>query len=95
VNPTQMLTYNSCMGIMLLYDFTLWHNAPILSIIVIASYSYRSEHREPVFASYSYRFDVIDKRYRIYSLSLLGKIAYKSYYNKILFCDLQQNYSRK
>jgi hypothetical protein len=59
---------------MLHYEFVLSHNAFILSRIVIASTkSYRSEHIGPIIASYSYLYDVIEKRYYIYSLSLLGE----------------------
>jgi hypothetical protein len=70
-------------------------NAFILTRIVIASNSYRFEHLEPVIAAYSYRCDVIDKRFRICLLSLLGKIAFKSKYKKILFCYLRKKYTQK
>jgi hypothetical protein len=46
--------------ITLRYDYALLHKAFILSLIVIASYGYRSEHTDPVIASLSYRFDVIE-----------------------------------
>jgi hypothetical protein len=69
-------------------DFALLQEACIFSLIVIASHGYRSEHIDPIIASLSYRSDVIEKRYRIYSLSLLGKIAFKCKYNKTLFCYL-------
>jgi hypothetical protein len=46
--------------------------------IVIDSNTYRSKHKGPITASYSYRSDDLDKRYRIYSLSLLGIISYKN-----------------
>jgi hypothetical protein len=65
----------SDIAITLHYDFSLSHNALILSRIVITSNSYRSEHVGPIIASYSYRSDVTDKHYHIYSPSLLGKIA--------------------
>ncbi len=67
----------SVTAIKLRYDFALSHDAFILYRIVIASRSYRSEYIGPVIASYSNRSDVIHKRYRIYSLSLLRKIAFK------------------
>ncbi len=60
----------SIIAITLHYDFALSHNAFILFKIVIASYSYR--------------FDVIDKSYCIYLLLLLGKLAFQSKYNMIL-----------
>jgi hypothetical protein len=43
-----------------------------MSRTVVASNNYRS-----VIASGSYRSDIIDKPYRIYSLSFLGKKAFK------------------
>ncbi len=67
----------------------------LYSRIVITSNSYCSEHIEPVITSYSYRSDVIDKVYCIFSLSLLGKKAFKSINNKILFCYLRQKYTQK
>jgi hypothetical protein len=85
----------SIIAIMLHYDFSLSHNAFILYRIVIASNSYRSEHIGPVIASYTYRCDVIDKCYRIHSLSLFGKIAFKSKYNMILFYLLRKKFTRK
>jgi hypothetical protein len=72
------------------YDFELSHNAFLLSRTVIAFNSYRSVHIGPVIASYSYRFDVIDKRFNIYMFSLLGKIAFKSKYIDIPFCFLRK-----
>jgi hypothetical protein len=83
----------SVTAIMLRYDFALSHNAFIFTRIVIASNSYHFEHIEPVIASYSYRSNVKDKRYRIYSLSLLGKIAFKSKYDKILFFSFGKKYT--
>jgi hypothetical protein len=59
--------------------------------IVIASKSYCSEHIEPVIAFYSYRSDVIDQHCHIYSLSLFGKITFKSTYNIILFAAHKRN----
>ncbi len=61
----------SALAITLRYDFALSHKAFLLSRIVIAPDSYRSEHIVPVIASY--HSDGIDKRYRNYSLSLLEK----------------------
>jgi hypothetical protein len=52
-------------------------------------------HVGPVIASYSYCSDVIDKRYRIYPLSLFVKLSFKSKYIKILFCFLQKQYTQK
>jgi hypothetical protein len=68
----------SVIAITLSYDFALSHNAFLLSRTVIAFHSCRSVHVGPAIASYRYRFVVIDKRYSIYFLSLLGKIAFKS-----------------
>jgi hypothetical protein len=67
----------SVLAITLRYDFALSRNAFLLSRTVIAFNIYRSVHVGPVIASYSYRSDVIDKRYRIYWLSLLGRIDFK------------------
>ncbi len=73
------------------WRFSFSHNAFILSRIVIASNSYRSEHMKPVIPSYIYLSDIIDNCYRIYSLSLLGKIAFKSKYNIILLDSHKRN----
>jgi hypothetical protein len=56
----------------------------------VASNSYRSEHIGPVIASYSSRSDVIDKRYSIYKLSLLGKKTFNSKFNIMLFCSYER-----
>jgi hypothetical protein len=76
----------SIIAITLRYDFALSHNAFTLSN------SYHAEHIGPVIAYYSYRSDIIDKRYRIYWLSLLGKMAFKSNYNNVLFYFLRKKY---
>ncbi len=73
------------------WQFSFSHNAFILSRIIIASNSYRSEHMKPVIPSYIYLSDIIDKRYCIYLLSLLGKIAFKNKYNMILFDSHKRN----
>jgi hypothetical protein len=65
---------------MLRYGFALLYNAFILFTIIITC----SEHIGPIIASYSYCFDITDKRCHIYLLLLLGKIAFKSEYNMIL-----------
>ncbi len=75
----------SVTAITLCYDFALLNNAFQPSRTVIASNSYRSVHIGAVIASYSYRSDIIDKRYHIYSLSLSGKIIFKSKYNNTVF----------
>ncbi len=85
----------SVIAITLRYDFALLHNAFIPYRKVIASNSYRSEHIEPVIAFNSYRSDVIDQRYRISSLLLLGKIAFKSKYNTIPLGSSQKKYTQK
>ncbi len=77
----------SIIAISLRLDFVLSQNVFLESRTVIASNSYRSVHKGPVIASYSYRSDVIDKRNRIYSLSLLGKIAFKSKYIQSFFAS--------
>jgi hypothetical protein len=46
----------------------------------------------PVIDSYSYRSDVIDKRFHIFSLSLYGKIAFISKYIKLILCFLLKQY---
>jgi hypothetical protein len=76
-----------------------WAKLPYIAIlrscflksrIFITSNCYRSEHMGPVVASYSYRSDVIGKRYRIYPLLLRWKIAFKSKYCKIFFFILKK-----
>ncbi len=85
----------SVIAITLHYNFALLYNAFILCRIVITSNSYSSENLEPIIALYSYRSDIIDKCYCIYFLSLLGKIAFNSIYNKIIFCYLRQKIIRR
>jgi hypothetical protein len=82
-------------AITLRYDFALAHNPFLLSRTVIAFNGYRSVHIEPVIAFYSYQTDVIDKRYSIYSLSPLGKIAFKSKTIQILFSPNESINSKK
>jgi hypothetical protein len=53
-------------AITLCYVFALSYNALTLWRNVIDSISYRSEHIGAVIASYSYRSNLIDKRYRFY-----------------------------
>ncbi len=79
------------------YNFALPYNAlkNKLSRIVIASKSYRSEPIGPVIASYSYHSDLTHQRYCIYSLLLLGKIAFRRKYIIILFWFSQKKYTRK
>ncbi len=80
---------------MLRYDFALSNKAFLIFRTVFAFNSYRSVHIGPVIASYSYRSDIIDKRYRIYSLSLLGKIAFKGKTIQILFSPHESNKLKK
>jgi hypothetical protein len=68
--------------ITLSHDFTLSHSAFILSRIVIASKSYRSEHIKPVIATYSYRSDVILSHPHLL-LVYFGGNVFKSKYNII------------
>ncbi len=85
----------SVVAITLRYDFALAHNPFLLSRTVIAFNGYHSVHIEPVIAFYSYQNDVIDKRYSIYSLSPLGKIAFKSKTIQILFSPNESINSKK